>query len=274
LLETKGGLARICPVHPASYNPSLQDDVKLGVVVSDKYPQLAGEEIIARCPGCSGEPRSFEMCKNYLPIALEVSQDIAPPTAVAQSFFPFCKWQRVTAHHLYKCRKCGLVAYARLQHVVRSDFNGNQLDRNSVLEDFYPRSVAVHSLPVATADTLAELFRDAERCEQEGLFRAAVATLRAALEHLLKINGHHAEPNLYKRIAAARSEGVITVHLFKRADALRDKGNESLHEFQAVDALAAAELREFLASIIREFYEHRESVEATLKELKRIGGDS
>jgi hypothetical protein len=115
-------------------------------------------------------------------------------------------------------------------------------------------------------------FREAEVCLSAGAWRGAAALFRSALEKVLKANGYTKERDLYQRIEAAASDGVITAARRQRAhDLVRTLGNDVLHDdWREVLPAEAEAAQHYVGRVIEDLYDDRASVETILRAALRI----
>ena len=177
--------------------------------------------------------------------------------------------QIIEQFQMLRCSVCGrggLVAF-------KNDKGKNQWS----IEEFYPVSVDQVALPNAVPEDIEAEFREAEKCMAHDLNRAASAMLRSTLERTLKANGYVSENpkkrlDLFKRIEMAAADGVITESLKTRAHKeIRVLGNDVLHdEYRKIESQEVEDSHHYVQRILEAFYDHRDSVESTLREKGRL----
>jgi hypothetical protein len=126
-------------------------------------------------------------------------------------------------------------------------------------------------LPSGTPKALIRETLEAELCISVAAWRAAAALFRSALEKTLKANGYN-ENNLKQKIDAAAADGLITASRQRRAQELiRTLGNDVLHdEWREVSEDEVSQAHEYVARVIHDFYDDRETVERLLREKGRL----
>ena len=165
-----------------------------------------------------------------------------------------------------RCRRGGLAVILDQGH-----------PETAVLESFCPLSIETLPIPKDVPNKILIEFREAELCAANGANRAAAALFRSVLEKALKANGYTKaqDPSLtdlYKRIDAAASDGVITsVDQKKAHEEIRSLGNDVLHDdwFEVKDK-EVGDAHRLAKRILEQFYEERTLVEKILKQKGRL----
>jgi hypothetical protein len=132
-------------------------------------------------------------------------------------------------------------------------------------------------VPNAVPPDILKEFREAEKCASFGANRAASALFRSVLEKTLKANGYTKanDPSLvdlYKRIDAAATDGVITAARQKKAhDDIRSLGNDVLHDdwFEVKDD-EVEDAHRYAQRILEDLYDDRTIVENLLRQKNRL----
>jgi len=165
-------------------------------------------------------------------------------------------------YKLLRCIVCNRPGVAKL-HV------GNNYNQG-VLESFWPSSIPVAQLPENIPEQIEKELREAESCMSVEAWRGAAALLRSALEKTLIENGYD-ERNLYQKIEAAGTDGIITSARRQRAqDLIRTLGNDVLHdEWRMVTRKEVEDSHHYVARVIEDLYDDRATVELLLTEKER-----
>ena len=147
--------------------------------------------------------------------------------------------------------------------------NGTRV--NAILECFYPVSADHLPLPNDVPPDIEAEFREAELCASFKANRASSALYRSVLEKTLKANGYvkgndSSLTDLYKRIDAAASDGIITDARRKKAhDDIRALGNDVLHDdWRVVTDDEVEDAHHYTQRILEDLYADRPTVEAIL----------
>jgi hypothetical protein len=176
-------------------------------------------------------------------------------------------------HRLFCCSGCNRGAVGEIAN-LRNE-TSDLVQKGAVLWSFEPSSIQTVILPRDAPFGIRREVEEAERCASASAFRAASAMLRSALEKTLSANGYD-EPNLYKKIEAAASDGVITAARRQRAqDNVRALGNDVVHdEWRAVDEAEFETAYIYTQRVIEDFYENRDEVLKILADSGRLSGDT
>lgn len=210
-------------------------------------PTFYDGKVRARCPDCAA-------ISNFTPVAPLVHRDAFH--AIGKSGFKHC------AYVLVQCSGCDRCGLAELHH------NG-RLEHSEV--EFYPSAIEAEPLPKGTPDGVIAEYSEAERCASANAWRGASALLRSALEKLLRANGY-SNHNLYARIEAAATDGVIAAALKDRAHTnVRDLGNDVVHDdWREVTRDEYESAHHYVHRIAEAFYDNRPHVETLLKKAGRL----
>jgi hypothetical protein len=142
------------------------------------------------------------------------------------------------------------------------------------LEGFTPDVLVPVALPNETPKDIAAEFREGERCLQSRCNRAAAAMFRSALEKTLTAAGYKVDRHtkLFDQIESAARDGSITDARKHRAhEEIRVLGNDVLHDvWKALEPDEAVLARDYTQRVVEDFYDHRASVLARLREKKRV----
>jgi hypothetical protein len=168
-----------------------------------------------------------------------------------------------TLHMHLRCASCHRGGMAKVHD------NGKVSD--GTLEEFFPFSVHHVDLPSALPEGIQAEFREAELCSALNANRAASALYRSVLEKTLKANGY-TKGTLEKKIDDAAADGILTESRRRRAhDDIRVLGNDVLHdEWHEVPDTDVDDAARYAQRITEDFYDDRDSVEATLLAKNRI----
>lgn len=217
--------------------------------------------IVARCPGCSGALSTYEWkTSTHAHGAVELTGIWMLGTPGIQSS---------AQHRLYRCAGCGrgglaLVLYRDAQ------FPSGRIQ----LKEFYQEVGEVLKLPVDTPSGIQAEFREAEKCQSNGCYRAAAGMFRSVLDKTLRANGYKLKPgtNLEQQIDLASSDGVITESRRRRAhDEVRVLGNDVLHdEWREIPPDDVEAAHHYVQRILEDFYDDRPSTLAVLRAKNRV----
>lgn len=197
-----------------------------------------GNSVAAPCPGCGGEPTTFE-----------------PVPSASCSRTVEGGWNEHCI--LLKCSVCGRGAACLL---IEAPVGGTK-----DLREFWPK-VPVHArVPADVPDDINAELRESEQCIGVGALRAAAALLRSTLEKVLKANGYD-QATLVSKIEAASKDGVLTEARMNRANALvRVLGNDVLHEeWREVMVEEVSSAHHYVVRVLEDFYDDRPTVETLL----------
>ena len=217
-------------------------------------PIFAKGHVKADCPDC-GTPTTFEFAQG----GAEYGSVIV---------------NRLTQHQggpysrvIYKLLRCSVCERAGVAKVAAN----NNYASDSALVSFWPTSQPVGKLPTGVPEGILKEYREAEICMSVEAWRGAAALLRSALEKTLKANGYD-ESDLYKKIEAAGTDGVITSARRQRAhDLVRTLGNDVLHdEWRAVTQQEAEDAHHYVGRVIEDLYDDRAAVERVLAAKSRL----
>ncbi len=169
---------------------------------------------------------------------------------------------------LYSCAGCGRGAMAHF-------FTDNNSLKDGIIDEFFPISADVGSLPTDTPEDIKEEFNEALKCFGVGAYRAASAMARSVLEKVLVSSGYvnlKPQDNLYLKIEAAGADGTITKSRMEFAhNKVRSIGNDVLHDPWEAYSLDDAETAlHYAQRIIEDFYDNRSETENVLRSLGRI----
>ncbi len=223
---------------------------------------IAGFQVRAQCPDCDGAVTTFEK------LLFERQHEGSTVVEVNRRTEVDGVWYKATIYRLLKCAGCGRAGLAK-SHV------GVQ-DNREYLFEFFPYSIDRANLPSAVPDEIKKEFREAEKCTGFGAHRAASALIRSVLEKTLRLNGYaHGKlnrSNLQQKIDAAADDGVIHETRRKRAhEEIRALGNDVLHdEWREVTSEEFEMAHHYAQRILEDFYDDRDTVEATLKSHNRL----
>lgn len=218
-----------------------------------------GSSLTAGCWNC-GTIASFESALEgrrfgYLAVPGELHKR-SPMTSQPHRIF-----------QLLRCASCKHGALAVLQDWVVSNKPGEKID-GCRLEQLWPPAIDRLEVPEAVPDGIRSEFREAEDCIAFQAHRAASALFRSTLEKALKSSGYGDPPgkrlDLFKRIEAAASDGVITDSRRQKAqDEVRVLGNEVVHDdWKAVSVEDAEAARHYTQRVLEDLYDDRQRVEA------------
>jgi hypothetical protein len=162
---------------------------------------------------------------------------------------------------LMRCAGCGRGGLATVH------FDGRGAEAYE--ETFYPASLDRAPLPAGIPDGVVAEYREAELCASVGVWRAASALLRSALEKTLSANGY-ANGTLATRIDEAARDGVITAARRQRAhDDIRVLGNDVLHDaWRIVTEQEYSDAHHYAQRIMEDFYDQRAQVEKALRAVR------
>ena len=217
-------------------------------------PVFVEGNIRADCPDC-GVPITFEY-RNP-----DGSGEFGSVIINSQHNYNGVGYPRII-HKLMRCTVCNRPGVAKL-HV------GNQYQQG-VLESFWPTSIPLAKIPDNTPKQIERELREAESCMSVEAWRGAAALLRSALEKTLIENGYN-ERNLYQKIEAAGTDGIITSARRQRAqDLVRTLGNDVLHdEWREVTSEEVEAAHHYVTRVIEDLYDDRATVESVLTEKGR-----
>jgi Domain of unknown function (DUF4145) len=220
-------------------------------------PVFVENNMRADCPDC-GVPTSFE---GRNPSG---AQEFGSVVVETQHEYDGTMFGRLL-YKLFRCTVCSRPGVAKFHFT-------NNLGHDGKLEWFWPSSVAPVKLPGGVPPGVLNEFREAEVCLSAGAWRGAAALFRSALEKVLKANGYTKERDLYQRIEAAATDGVITAARRQRAhDLVRTLGNDVLHDdWREVLPEEAESAQHYVGRVIEDLYDDRGSVETILKAATRI----
>lgn len=221
-------------------------------------PQYVNGNVQVNCPDCGGATTSFEH--------RDASRQFGNVVVERAHMYDGKQYAR-TQYVLMRCAGCQRGGIAKIHD------NGAILQ--GTLEDFYPISIQSASIPTDVPPGIATEFREAERCESYGTYRASSALYRSTLEKALKANGYN-KGSLEDKIDLAAADGVITEARRKRAhEDIRVLGNDVLHdEWRQVTEQEVAAAHQYTARILEDFYDDRPSVEKILVAKTRIVGSA
>jgi hypothetical protein len=170
---------------------------------------------------------------------------------------------RHSAHVFMRCCVCSRPAVAYVA------FESHLSD--GMLLDFWPKAKPSALLPTGVPQGIVKEFREAETCIEAEAWRGAAGLLRSALEKTLRANGYN-EQNLYRKIEAAGTDGVITSARRQRAqDLVRTLGNDVLHDdWRPVTREEVRDAHHYVGRVIEDLYDDRATVEAVLRAKGRI----
>lgn len=166
-------------------------------------------------------------------------------------------------YFLYKCSGCERGGIAKI-HCNDQPFSG-------AIEEFYPIGIESVKVPNSVPTEIIAELKEAELCATVKAWRAGSALIRSALEKVFVINGYN-EKDLFKKIEAAKKDGVITDSRAKKAhDDIRVLGNDILHDsWRVVDPEEFYLAYHYCQRVIEDFYDDRNTVESILKSVSRI----
>jgi len=218
--------------------------------------KLDGVNVAAKCPDC-GDTTTFEPRYNGSNLGVLSYQTKLKKPGSLTNFAGHISYQ------LLRCARCGRGAMSKV-----TGFDGEQGE----LEEFWPIAVDNVSIPAGVPKDIESEYREAEKCIAFGAYRAASALLRSTLEKALKANGYTSQKNLQQKIDEAAADGILTATLQKRShDEIRDLGNDVLHdEYRQIEKDEVTASHHYVHRILEAFYDHRPTVEATLKAKGRL----
>jgi Domain of unknown function (DUF4145) len=230
----------------------------LGGAGDQVKPSFVETNMRADCPEC-GVPTTFEG-RNPSTTGEFGSIVVENPHAFENDQFSR------TLYKLFRCVVCSRPGIGKFH------FNHN-LANDGQLEWFWPTTVVAAKLPAGVPEGIVKEFREAELCLSAGAWRGAAALFRSALEKLLKANGYTKEKDLYQRIEAAATDGVITAARRQKAhDLVRTLGNDVLHDdWREVTPEEAEAAQHYVGRVIEDLFDDRPSVVQTLTSAGRIG---
>lgn len=217
-------------------------------------PQLVEINIRADCPEC-GVPTTFEYKE------AGAGNEFGTVIVNRPHHFSGRPFSRIF-YKLYRCTVCSRPGVGTLH--VNNNYEG------AVLESFWPSSLRREPIPLKIPEGIVKEFREAEICMSAQAWRGASALLRSTLEKVLVANGF-SEKDLYKKIEAAATAGVITSARRRRAqDLVRVLGNDVLHEeWREVEPGEAESSHHYVSRILEDLYDDRQTVEELLHEAGR-----
>ncbi len=219
--------------------------------MNPKLPRLEGQTIVARCPDCEGAISNFLV---HVPSPVQVQ---GKHRYLDQEYLN-------TFYVLFRCSSCSRGGLAK----THGDDHWW-----AELESFYPTVVESAPIPSTVPEGVVKELRESELCASVGAWRAAAGLLRSTLEKALKASGYDTdkETDLYKRIEAAATDGVITSARSRKAhDLIRVLGNDVLHDpWREVKPEEVDAAHHYTQRIIEDLYDDRPNVEAILQAKKR-----
>jgi hypothetical protein len=217
-------------------------------------PAFAEGHVRADCPDC-GAPTTFEFSHS----GSEFGSVIVNKAVQHEG--------RQYSRLIYKLLRCSVCQRAGVAKVAAN----NSYTIESALIWFWPTSCPVAKLPTDVPEGVLKEYREAEICMSVEAWRGAAALLRSALEKTLSSNGYN-EKDLYQRIEAAGTDGVITSARRQRAhDLVRTLANDVLHdEWRVVTQDEAEDAHHYVGRVIEDLYDDRAAVEKVLVANGRI----
>lgn len=214
-------------------------------------PELVAGNVRADCPDC-GVPTTFEYRD------ASGKQEFGSIIEYEHHMFKGGAYTGI----LYKLLRCVVCARPGVAKLHIPDIDGE----DPVLEWFWPGAAPREQVPDATPEKIEKELREAESCMKVCAWRAAAAMLRSTLEKTLIANGYD-DRTLYNKIEATAADGAITAARMQRAhDLVRILGNDVLHdEWREVTRQEAEDAHRYVARIIEDFYDDRETVKKLLK---------
>lgn len=215
--------------------------------------------VTAGCTDCRGAVSTFEWQTHERPYGV-VSETFEGPhyTPMRREF------------RLFRCAGCGRGGLGTIS-LPNDQRYPSAYPR---LEHFWPDVRISVALPKETPRDIEAEFREGEMCLQTGCNRAAAAMFRSALEKTLTAAGYKVDRHtkLYDQIEAAAGDGSITDARRHRAhEEIRVLGNDVLHDvWKPLEPDEAVIARDYTQRVIEDFYDHRASVLARLREKKRV----
>lgn len=218
-------------------------------------PKFVEGNVIADCPDC-GVPSTFEFRHPG------VSSEFGNIIIDGVHNFKNKSYSRII-YKLMRCSVCKRPGVAKLH-------TPNQYTQ-SALESFWPTGIPHERIPGNVPDHIQKELREAELCMSAEAWRASAAMLRSTLEKTLIANGY-GDQNLYQKIESAGSDGVITSARRQRAhDLVRTLGNDVLHgEWREVTRDEVESAHKYVARVIEDFYDDRDTVQKVLEEKGRV----
>jgi hypothetical protein len=221
-------------------------------------PKFVEGNVVADCPDC-GVPSSFEFCEPGS------GKEFGTITINKTHTFKNTGYGRIL-YKLMRCTVCNRPGVAKLH-------TPNQYTQ-SALESFWPTGIPHERIPEHVPDYIQNELREAELCMSIGAWRASAAMLRSTLEKTLIANGYN-DRNLYQKIESAGLDGIITSARRQRAqDLVRTLGNDVLHEeWREVTPAEVEAAHKYVARIIEDFYDDRDTVLKVLTEKGKLPGN-
>lgn len=218
--------------------------------------------IVARCPGCDGGKSTFVFNPETHVLGSVIRREPNP--------YHRNRGDVDVQYRLFRCSGCGMGALAKIRMLqVGAQYPG----KIWTLVWFMPEAKERLRLPENVPHGIANEFREAERCLEEGCFRAAAAMFRSVLEKVFRANGYNTrrERNLEDKIDVAAADGVITKPRKRRAhEEVRVLGNDVLHdEWHKITEEDVEPAHHYIQRILEDFYDDRETVLGLLREAER-----
>lgn len=223
-------------------------------------PEFVGGNVRVECPDCSAvctfEYKHASSNVEYGTILIQKSHQYNGET-----------YGRII-YKLLKCSSCDRPGVAKLH-------SKNKYRTESALESFWPNSLQNLQISKNVPEEIEKEFREAELCMSVNAWRGAAALFRSALEKTLIANGYD-DRDLYSKIETAGTDGVITSARRQRAqDLVRTMGNDVLHgEWRDVLKEEVEDAHLYVARIIEDFYDDRETVSKVLNQKGRMKSGS
>jgi uncharacterized protein DUF4145 len=215
--------------------------------------------VTAGCTRCKGVLSTFEWHSHERPYG------VVTETFEGQAYTTMRREFR-----LFRCDGCGRGGLGSIT-LPNNDKYPSSYAR---LERFTPNAWISAPLPKDASRDIQAEFQEGEACLQFGCNRAAAAMFRSALEKTLTAAGYKVDRHtkLYDQIEAAAADGSITDARKHRAhEEIRVLGNDVLHDaWKALEPDEAVLARDYTQRVIEDFYDHRASVLARLREKKRV----
>jgi hypothetical protein len=217
-------------------------------------PIFSKGHVLAECPDCCA-PTTFEYHQGGSQFGGLVRAGVPPGSHATGT----------TYYKLLSCAFCGRPGVATVA--------GENKYEEGRLVSFWPTSVPRGYLPERTPGAVVREYREAEQSMSVCAWRGAAALLRSALDKVLVANGYD-EKDLYNKIEAAGTDGLVTTARLKRANELVcTLRNDVLHdEWREVDQKDAEAAHRYVGRIIEDLYDDRATVEALLREKGRLPG--
>ena len=218
-------------------------------------PKYENGNVRAKCPDCNGAVTTFE--HNYSGRPLGIVEKKLEHKVDGREY-------NEVKYLLLRCAGCGRGGVSQIHFSRHNSFP-------AVIKEFFPLSKITTDLPRGVPEDIENEYREAELCASVGAYRASSAMVRSVLEKILKKHGYN-EKDLFKKIEAASTDGILTESRKKRAhEEVRVLGNDVLHdEWREISESEVSDILHYTQRILEDFYDDRESVEDILKDKGRL----